>query len=55
MGSSVLRDSPGAYIQGRYGFALANASAGDLWLKNTNGVIMRVGRQAPGFDVEPLR
>jgi hypothetical protein len=44
-----LRDFPGAYVQGRYGFAVGNASAGDLWLQNGNGVIMRLVAKRQGL------
>src|ERR1700760_3556989 len=29
---------PGTYAEGRYGFALGQKSAGDLWMNNENGV-----------------
>jgi hypothetical protein len=48
-GLEHLRDFPGAYIQGRYGFALGTASTGDLWLKNGNGVIMRLVAKRQGL------
>lgn len=32
-----VADFPGAYAQGRYGFALGSQSAGDLWLQNEAG------------------
>ena len=44
-----LRDFPGAYVQGRYGFAVGNTSAGDLWLQNGNGVIMRLVAKRQGL------
>lgn len=40
---------PGAYAQGRYGFALGNKSGGDLWLQNANGVIMHLRAKREGF------
>jgi hypothetical protein len=48
-GLQRLRDFPGAYVQGRYGFALGNKSAGDLWLQNGNGVIMRLVAKRQGL------
>ncbi|HEX2940530.1 MAG TPA: hypothetical protein VHO91_05750 [Rhodopila sp.] len=33
---------PGAYAQGRYGYAFGTKSAGDLWLHNEAGVIMHL-------------
>ena len=48
-GLQHLHDFPGAYVQGRYGFALANTSAGDLWLKNSNGVIMHLSAKRQGL------
>ncbi|MBV8095689.1 MAG: hypothetical protein JO110_21170 [Acetobacteraceae bacterium] len=40
---------PGAYAQGRYGFALGRQSAGDLWLKNDNGVTMHLHAKREGL------
>ena len=48
-GLQRLRDFPGAYVQGRYGFALGNTSSGDLWLQNANGVIMRLVAKRQGL------
>jgi hypothetical protein len=48
-GLERLRDFPGAYVQGRYGFAIGTASTGDLWLKNGNGVIMRLVAKRQGL------
>src|SRR6516164_4625036 len=44
-----LGDFPGAYAQGRYGFALGTTSAGDLWLQNEHGVIMRLNAKRKGL------
>jgi hypothetical protein len=44
-----LSDFPGAYAQGRYGFALGTTSAGDLWLQNEHGVIMRLNAKRKGL------
>ena len=44
-----LIDFPGAYAQGRYGFAIGTASAGDLWLQNEAGVIMHLKAKRTGL------
>src|SRR5271165_5998000 len=48
-GLERLRDFLGAYVQGRYGLALGTVSTGDLWLKNGNGVIMRLVAKRQGL------
>jgi len=48
-GLQRLRDFPGAYVQGRYGFALGNTSSGDLWLQNAHGVVMRLVAKRQGL------
>jgi len=40
---------PGDYVQGRVGFAVGDASAGDLWLQNDAGVVMRLKAQRSGL------
>jgi len=40
---------PGAYAQGRYGFAAAEASKGELWLKNGNGVVLHLDAKRVGL------
>ena len=40
---------PGAYAQARYGFALGQASSGELWLQNDAGVIMRLNARREGL------
>jgi len=40
---------PGAYAQGRYGFALGNKSGGDLWLQNEAGVIIHIKAKREGL------
>jgi hypothetical protein len=40
---------PGAYGQGRYGFAFGDHSAGDLWMKNENGVILHLKAKRTGL------
>jgi hypothetical protein len=44
-----LDDFPGAYIQGRYGFALSDLSAGELFLGNTRGVGLRLKAERTGI------
>jgi hypothetical protein len=44
-----LSQFPGAYAQGRYGFALGNRSGGDLWLQNDNGVILHLKAKREGL------
>lgn len=44
-----LADFPGAYAQGRVGFALGDTSKGDLWLQNENGVIMHLKARRTGL------
>ena len=44
-----LKDFPGTYAQGRYGFAIGEASAGDLWLKNGSGVVMHLKAKRTGL------
>jgi hypothetical protein len=39
----------GAYGQGRYGFAFGDRSAGDLWMKNENGVILHLKAKRTGL------
>ena len=48
-GLSRISDFPGAYLQGRYGFAIGNTSTGDLWLQNRNGVVMRLVAKRQGL------
>jgi hypothetical protein len=40
---------PGAYVQGRYGFAVGEASTGELWLKNSNGVVLHLQAERRGL------
>ncbi|MGE4048463.1 MAG: hypothetical protein AB7F35_26645, partial [Acetobacteraceae bacterium] len=44
-----LASFPGAYAQGRYGFALGTTSGGDLWMQNESGVIMRLRAKRTGL------
>jgi hypothetical protein len=40
---------PGGYVQGRYGLAVGTASAGELWLKNPNGVVLQLKAKREGL------
>ncbi|HTI83010.1 MAG TPA: hypothetical protein VL614_21370 [Acetobacteraceae bacterium] len=44
-----LAQFPGAYIQGRYGFAFGDRSGGDLWLQNDAGVILHLKAKREGL------
>jgi hypothetical protein len=44
-----LAQFPGAYAEGRYGFALGNKSGGDLWLQNESGVIIHIKAKREGL------
>jgi hypothetical protein len=44
-----LAQFPGAYAQGRYGFAFGNRSGGDLWLQNETGVILHLKAKREGL------
>ena len=44
-----LAEFPGAYAQGRYGFAIGTASGGDLWMQNEAGVIMHLKAKRTGL------
>ena len=46
-----LRQFPGAYVQGRYGAVAGNKSTGELWLENTNGVIISLRARRTGLAV----
>jgi len=40
---------PGRYAQARYGLALGRASAGEMWLQNGSGVILRLQAKREGL------
>jgi len=46
---SDLSQFPGAYAQGRYGFAIGTESGGDLWMQNEAGVILRLKAKRTGL------
>jgi hypothetical protein len=37
-----LKDFPGAYVQGRYGYAAGDQSGGKLWLQNDKDVVIEI-------------
>jgi hypothetical protein len=42
-------DFPGTYGQARYGLAVGSASTGELWLKNTRGVVLQLQAEREGL------
>ena len=44
-----LKDFPGAYVQGRYGFAAGDQSAGKLWLQNEQDVVIEMKADREGL------
>ncbi len=44
-----LADFPGAYVQGRYGYAAGDSGGGQLWLKNPNGVVIELQTKREGL------
>jgi len=42
-------DFPGSYVQGRYGVAIGSTSTGELWLKNSRGVVMQLKAERQGL------
>ncbi|MGE0094140.1 MAG: hypothetical protein AB7M05_05485 [Alphaproteobacteria bacterium] len=44
-----LKDFPGAYVQGRYGFAAGDQSAGKLWLQNDKDVVIEIKGDREGL------
>lgn len=44
-----LTDFPGAYVQGRYGYAAGESGGGQLWLKNPNGVVIELQTKRQGL------
>jgi hypothetical protein len=40
---------PGTYAEARYGFAFGQKSAGDLWMKNENGVVIHLKADRTGL------
>lgn len=44
-----LKDFPGAYVQGRYGFAAGDQSGGKLWLQNEKDVVIEIKGDREGL------
>lgn len=44
-----LSDFSGMYVQARYGMAAGDVSAGELWLQNTNGVVIGLDAERSGL------
>ena len=44
-----LKQFPGAYGQARYGMAVGGKSTGELWLQNTNGVLLSLKARRTGL------
>jgi hypothetical protein len=44
-----LRFFPGAYGQARYGLAVGDESTGELWLENSNGVVLKLKAEREGL------
>jgi hypothetical protein len=44
-----LAQFPGTYGQARYGFAIGTSSAGELWMQNESGVILRLKAKRTGL------
>lgn len=49
-GLARREDFAGAYVQLRSGWALADHGAGTLWLRNSNGVTMKLKTKRQGFQ-----
>ncbi len=44
-----LAHFPGAYVQGRYGIVVGDASTGKLWLKNSHDVVLELKAEREGL------
>lgn len=44
-----LNDFPGAYVQGRYGYAAGDKSGGKLWLQNDKDVVIEIQGEREGL------
>lgn len=44
-----VRDFSGTYGQARYGLAIGSTSTGELWLKNTRGVVLQLRADREGL------
>lgn len=50
-GLNRLEDFPGAYVQLREGWALGDQGRGTLWLRNTNGVTLKLAARRKGLQL----
>lgn len=50
-GLNRLEDFPGAYVQLREGWALGDQGRGTLWLRNTNGVTLKLATRRKGLQL----
>ena len=46
-----IEDFPGAYAQLSAGYAAFNMGEGALWLKNSNGVVLKLNARAKGLEL----
>jgi hypothetical protein len=46
---SDISQFPGAYVQGRYGFAAGTTGSGEMWLQNDKGVVIKLKAQREGL------
>jgi len=46
-----VEDFPGAYAQLSAGYAAFNTGEGALWLKNSNGVVLKLNARAKGLEL----
>jgi hypothetical protein len=44
-----LEDFAGAYVQARYGLAVGTVSTGELWLQNSQGVVLHLDAKREGL------
>lgn len=50
-GLNRLEDFPGAFVQLREGWALGDQGRGTLWLRNTNGVTLKLATRRKGLQL----
>jgi len=50
-GLTRLEDFPGAYVQLREGWALGDQGRGTLWLRNKNGVTLKLATRRKGLQL----
>ena len=44
-----VADFAGAYVQARYGLAVGETGTGELWLQNSNGVVLHLATKRQGL------